>query len=104
MPAGRPLTSRATSDVKFVRRIETLAAELVPCLIEPPGIEAASLNAEYAWGVRSRPLKRSRSTRPEIPGTLPSLVYCQNVQPWPPQLLAGIVGALTFQWAIQSVL
>src|SRR6185503_11994579 len=43
-------------------------------------------------GVRSVPLKRSRSTRPVIPGTIPLELYCQNVQPVPPQLPPGVDG------------
>ena len=49
------------------------------------------------------PLKRSRSTGPLIPGTLPAAECCQNVQPLPPQPPAGTVGAVAVvQCAIQS--
>ena len=41
---------------------------------------------------RDDPLKRSRSTGPLIPGTVPTLEYCQNVHPLPAQPLAGTVG------------
>jgi hypothetical protein len=51
--------------------------------------------------VRSLPLYRSRSTHPEMPATVPQLLYCQNVQPCPPQLLPGIVGLDVNQWATQ---
>ena len=39
-----------------------------------------------------------------MPGTLPSLVYCQNVQPRPPQFDAGTSGLETPQWATHRVL
>ena len=51
-------------------------------------------------------LKRTRrrfmSTRPEMPGTVPELVYCQIDQPRPAQFEAGTSGALTSKFATQS--
>jgi hypothetical protein len=48
------------------------------------------------------PTYLSPSTHPEMPGTLSQSVHCQNVHPWPPQLLAGTLGFDTPQFAIQS--
>jgi hypothetical protein len=54
-------------------------------------------------GGRLDPFNRSRSTLPLMPGTVPVLEYCQNVQPWPPQPPAGSEGWLAVvQWAIQT--
>ena len=53
-------------------------------------------------GVRMIPLKKSESTHPWMPGTEMQSEFCQNVQPWPPQLLPGTVGVGTNQWAIHS--
>ena len=48
-------------------------------------------------------MKRSRSTAPEIPGTVPELECCQNVHPFPAQLPAGTAGcAAVVQFATQS--
>ena len=46
---------------------------------------AAAVQEEEAWF--------------DWPGTDPQSSYCQNVQPRPPQLLAGTVGLPTNQWA-----
>jgi hypothetical protein len=51
---------------------------------------------------RREPSNRSRSTLPAIPATCPVDVHCQNVQPFPPQLSAGTLGACTPQWAIHN--
>ena len=40
-------------------------------------------------------------TKP-VPSTLPQSVFCQTVQPRPAQLLAGMRGSFTYQWAIHS--
>ena len=63
---------------------------------------------ELGQGTRSEagrevPLNRSRSTGPLMPGTVPVLECCQNVQPEPPQPAAGTLGWLALvQWATHS--
>jgi hypothetical protein len=72
---------------------------------ENPGSVAFDGGIPNSTCVRSSPLNRSRSTQPETPGTLPHDVYCQKVQPSPPQLPPGTRGlGASVQWGTQSSL
>jgi hypothetical protein len=46
VPPGRPLTSRAIPDGKFVLRIRTVEATLWPCLTVPLGADGTRLKIE----------------------------------------------------------
>src|SRR6266511_1227078 len=81
---------------------ETVMGPSTPVGVPTVATGAAVSGEGIVTGAKSELSYQSRSTQPEIPGTVPQLLYCQNAQPFPCQSFAGTVGSATNQWAIQS--
>jgi hypothetical protein len=97
-----PVPRAVTATFAFVTSWTISLNETVRGPTTPVGVASVATGAAVSGegivtGVKSELSYQSRSTQPEMPGTVPQLLYCQNAQPLPCQSFAGTVGSETNQ-------
>jgi hypothetical protein len=90
-----PVPKAVTEMFAFVTSRTISLNDTVTGPTTPLGVASVATGATVSGegivtGVKSELLYQSRSTQPEIPGTVPQLLYCQNAQGDPEQGVSGV--------------